>query len=295
MEASRWRPLHSAIAASIRSSLGGPASPELFLVPEGDPGLYGPDSLVWKVHAEFLPMMVGGLSSLILQALHPRALAGVWDHSSFRTDLMGRLGRTARFVAIASFGPTSVVNEAMARVRSIHEQVRGVDEFGAPYEANDPSLLEWVQLTETRSFWSAWQWMGIADSRWSADVYAEEMRRQGMALGCNESLPSTWQGLELRLAERVGELRCTARTREVIRILEDFPVPLHQRLLYTAMQSAAFEILPDWALRQLGRPRAARWEVMALKAVLRSSHALLSSALWPGSVAEMSHRRMGLG
>lgn len=286
----RW-PL-DLLAQSIRASLGGPASPDLFLHPAGDLGLYGPNSIVWKVHAEFLPMMVGGLSSLLLQALHPGALAGVWDHSSFRSDLMGRLGRTARFVAMASFGPQALVDQAMARVRSIHSQVSGTDEFGRPYSADAPELLEWVQLTETRSFWMAWQWMGLADPAWCADTYVAEMRRQGLALGCSEDLPATWFGLEQRLLSRVGELCCTSRTREVIRVLDEFPVPAHQRPLYRAMQTAAFEVLPDWALRQLGRPRANALQCMALKAVLRPTHAVLRQALWPGSVAEMSYRRV---
>lgn len=281
------------IAQSVRQSLGGASRPEDYLLPSGDPGLYGPESLVWRVHAEFLPMMIGGLASLLLQALHPGALAGVWDHSTFREDLTGRLGRTAKFVAMTTFGPTDGAEAVVQKIRRIHDQVVGVDEFGRPYAANDPQLLEWVQLTETRSFWLAWQWLGLADQHWSADQYAGEMRELGLRLGCSPDLPATWPGLEGRLAERAHELRCTARTREVIRLLEDFPVPIQQRLLFKAMLAAAFETLPDWALQMMGRRRANVFQVLAMRALLLPAHRVLSVALWEGSVAQMAWTRVG--
>ena len=91
--------INALIQNTIRQLVGGGGPPTAFLTPAGDPGILGPDSMPWDVHADFISMMIGGISSLVLQALHPGALAGVWDHSSFRRDLQGRLGRTAYFIA----------------------------------------------------------------------------------------------------------------------------------------------------------------------------------------------------
>ena len=94
--------------------------------PPGDPGLFGPDAVCWQVHADFPAMMAGGISALLLQALHPRALAGVWDHSNFREDLQGRLGRTAQFVAGTTYGSRRDALALIGHVKSIHNRVQGI-------------------------------------------------------------------------------------------------------------------------------------------------------------------------
>ena len=117
---------------------GGSGPPVAFLTPPGDPGLFGPNSMVWRVHADFISMMIGGISSLTLQALHPQALAGVWDHSTFRQDLKGRLGRTAFFIAATTYGPTEMANKIIDKVNdvsniiasSIEEQAVVTNEIG---------------------------------------------------------------------------------------------------------------------------------------------------------------------
>jgi uncharacterized protein (DUF2236 family) len=144
--------LDELIRKTIREMVGGSGPPIAFLTPQGDRGLFGPESVAWKIHADFISMMIGGISSLILQALHPQALAGVWDHSSFREDLKGRLGRTAFFIAATTYGPTDMANNIITKVNHIHTKITGLDEFGKPYSATDPHLLAWIHLTETRSF-----------------------------------------------------------------------------------------------------------------------------------------------
>ncbi|WP_147505762.1 oxygenase MpaB family protein, partial [Acinetobacter baumannii] len=106
--------------------------------PQGDPGWFGPDSVTWRVHAELPSMLAGGLCALMLQTLHPRALAGVYDHSNFRQDLVGRLRRTTAFVTGTSYAPTGAVEALVARVRRIHAQIRGRTAQGEPYAADDP-------------------------------------------------------------------------------------------------------------------------------------------------------------
>ena len=124
------------IRKGIREMVGGGGPPVAFLTPPGDPGLLGPQSVAWKIHADFISMMIGGISSLIMQALHPQALAGVWDHSSFREDLKGRLGRTAFFIAATTYGSREMALQVISKVNRIHTQITGFDEFGKPYKAN---------------------------------------------------------------------------------------------------------------------------------------------------------------
>lgn len=109
--------------------------------PPGDPGLFGPDHIIWQVHGDFPAMLCGGISALMLQMLHPAALAGVWDHSSFRQDMLGRLRRTSQFIAVTTFGNTADAHTLIERVKRIHLRVTGIDNTGKPYAASDPHLL----------------------------------------------------------------------------------------------------------------------------------------------------------
>ena len=109
----------------VRAITGSTASLDDFAKPKGDSGLFGPDSIAWLVHANFTAMMVGGLSSLMVQSLHPRALSAVWDHSDFRHQLKGRLGRTAYFVAATTYGSEALAMGAIRRVNMIHAHIRG--------------------------------------------------------------------------------------------------------------------------------------------------------------------------
>lgn len=123
--------------------------------PPGDPGLFGPDSVIWRVHGDFTSMMCGGISALLLQMLHPAALAGVWDHSNFREDMMGRLRRTSQFIAVTTYGNSQDAQTLIDRVKRIHLKVSGVDSEGKPYAASDPHLLTWVHVAETSRFLAA--------------------------------------------------------------------------------------------------------------------------------------------
>src|SRR3984957_10793644 len=119
-------------------------------------GLFGPQAVAWRVHGDVTSMMVGGVSGLLLQMLHPAVLAGVWDHSNFRSDMHGRLRRTARFIATTTYGSKEDAEAAIARIRGIHDRVRGTLPNGSAYSANDPALLAWVHVTEATSFLAAW-------------------------------------------------------------------------------------------------------------------------------------------
>ncbi|NNG61865.1 DUF2236 domain-containing protein, partial [Pseudomonas fragi] len=145
------RPIERQIMSLTGLSLG-----QLDLeTPPGDPGLFGPASISWQVHGDFTSMLIGGISALMLQALHPLALAGVWDHSNFRQDMLGRLRRTGQFISGTTFGSTRDANWLIEKVRTIHLQVTGTGLDGRPYAASDPELLTWVHVAEVSNFLAA--------------------------------------------------------------------------------------------------------------------------------------------
>jgi uncharacterized protein (DUF2236 family) len=200
-------------------------------------------------------MMVGGVASLLLQMLHPAVLAGVWDHSNFRTDMHGRLRRTARFIAITTYGGQPEAEAMLARVRGIHDHVRGVLPGGAPYAANDPALLAWVHVTETSSFLDAWiryaePRMRIADQ----DRYFAEMVRIGEPLGA-DPVPRSRRQAQALLADMRPQLVCDARTREVARLVLNQPAQNRMTEPFQALtMQAGIDLLPSWARRQHGLP-----------------------------------------
>jgi uncharacterized protein (DUF2236 family) len=218
-----------------------------------DDGLLGPDSVAWRVHGDLTTMMIGGLAGLLLQMLHPGVLAGVWDHSRFREDMHGRLRRTARFIALTTYGSRAEAEAAIARVRAIHRHVRGALPDGTAYHAQDPELLAWVHATETLCFLDAWQrYSGRALSLADQDRYFAEMAVVGEALGV-VAAPRSRADM-LALVEHLRpQLRADARSREVARIILDPPaqsaamVPV-QRLTI----QAGVDLLPRWARRMHG-------------------------------------------
>jgi uncharacterized protein (DUF2236 family) len=216
-------------------------------------GLFGPHSIVWRVHGDVTAMMVGGISGLLLQMLHPAVLAGVWDHSNFRTDMLGRLRRTARFIALTSYGGRDEAEAAIARVRAIHAQVSGTLPDGSTYRADDPRLLAWVHVTETTSFLAGW--IRYAEPRMPAadrDRYFAEMARLGEALGADPIPRSQIEAQRLIEAMR-AELKTDARTGEVAALVlqsrahKPSAEPLHRLTM-----QAAVDLLPDWARRMHG-------------------------------------------
>ena len=125
-------------------------------VPVSDEALFEKDTPIRLVHADIVAMMVGGIRGLLLQMLHPHALQGVLDHSNFRSDMHGRLRRTARFIAVTTFGHRDDAQVAIERVNRIHASVGGTLPDGLPYSATDPRTLAWVHVAEATSFLAAY-------------------------------------------------------------------------------------------------------------------------------------------
>ena len=230
---------------------GASSSLEEFKLPAGDPGLFGPQSVVWKVHANFSAMMVGGLSSLMIQALHPRALAAVWDHSNFRHQLKARLGRTAMFVAATTYGGVDLANQHIQRVNAIHAKIRGIDLNGQAYCANEPHLIRWVHLVETISFLTAYQHLSLRPlSTADCDRYIVEMNKVGEMLGAT-NLPVTFNDAKSAMKQYEFELIFDHRTRETLQSIESYSVEFTEKPFFDLILRASFDIIPDWLLQKL--------------------------------------------
>ena len=255
------QPLKNAIAAQVVALFNDSTRGERPVTRQPD-GLFGPRAVAWRVHGDVASMMVGGISGLLLQMLHPAVLAGVWDHSNFRADMHGRLRRTAKFIALTTYGGRADAEAVMARIRGIHDRVTGTLPDGTPYAANDPALLAWVHVTETTSFLAAWRryaepGMSAADQ----DRYFAEMAQIGMALGA-DPVPRNRHEAERLIEAMRPSLLSDARTREVARLVLSQPAAnkLAQPLQTLTLQ-AGVDLLPAWARRlhsldtpPLGRP-----------------------------------------
>lgn len=282
------------IGMRIRQMTGSTQSPQNFKQPSGDPGLLGPQSMTWIVHAHLISMMVGGLSSLMLQALHPRALAAVWDHSNFRHDLKGRLGRTAYFVAITTYGGREQALSAIDRVNQIHSAVHGHMPDGSTYVANEPELLRWVHLGEVCSFLKAYQSFSLNPlSSENADQYVAEMASIGRHLGA-EQLPLTNKESQQALLDFLPGLRFDERTKEIIQVIENYPADLFDRPLLKLVIQAAFDGLPDWALAMMGRTPSSSLQKLAVCHALRLIGLPLQAVLDQDGVAAYARQRMSV-
>ena len=284
--------LDDLIRKTIREMVGGSGGPPVaFLTPKGDRGLFGPESITWRVHADFISMMIGGISSLVLQALHPQALAGVWDHSSFRDDLRGRLGRTAFFIAATTYGSQEMALKIIEKVNQIHTKITGYDEFGKPYSATDPHLLAWVHLTETLSFLEAYQnYRSPKLTNQEQDQYFKEMKVLGEMLGA-QNLPDTLKGTHEAIASYFPELHYGDRAKSIIQLLDDFPSNLQSKPFVKLISRAGFINLPVWAHAKLKKTIPSTLEQVLVKKSINVIAIPVREALKDG-VAAHSYRRV---
>lgn len=258
--------------------------------PPGDPGLFGPDSATWQIHADFAGMLSGGLCALMLQTLHPAVLAGVWDHSDFREDLVGRLRRTTNFVSGTTYAASDVARQLIARVREIHTHVRGVTETGEPYDAEDPRLLTWVHVTEAFGFLAGYRHACGPVPSADADRYFDETRRVAEALGACD-VPRCESEVETYLAEMQPRLAFTDRSRTVLEVLRRMrlPVPL-PGLSRDVFLGAAVVLLPEWAIDRIRPARAQRIGAHAAAVTLRGLAPMFRAGLNDGPAARACRR-----
>jgi uncharacterized protein (DUF2236 family) len=223
-----------------------------------DPGLFGPDSVSWQLHAQ-PAMWLAGVRSLYLQALHPRAVAGVVQNSDFRTDPLGRLVRTANFVGAAVYGTHEEVAARAARVRQVHRELRAVDpETGERFRIDEPELLLWVHCAEVSSFLSVVRRAGFPLTAAHADRYLDEQRVSASLVGLDpDEVPGSVAEMSAYLAAMRPRLRRTAEADEIYTFLHRPPVQgalsLGLRVYEPLVGHLGYSLLPGWAVGLYGR------------------------------------------
>ncbi|MFF7446616.1 MULTISPECIES: oxygenase MpaB family protein [unclassified Streptomyces] len=229
------------------------------------PRWFAQDRPIRTVHGD-ASMFIGGLSALLLQSLHPLAMAAVAGHSGFRGDPWGRLQRTSTFLAVTTYGPAADAQRAVDHVRDIHDHIRGTTAEGVPYHAADPHLLTWVHIAETDSFLRAHERYGAHRLEPAAyDAYVADTARVAEALGVTDP-PRDRRELSERLAAYRPELRATPEARSTARyLLLRPPIPLAVRPFYGGLAANAVALLPPWARGMLWLPRLPLVESVAVR------------------------------
>jgi uncharacterized protein (DUF2236 family) len=225
-----------------------------------DLGLFGPGSVTWRVHREPI-MLLAGLRSLFLQALHPRAVAGVVQNSNYRDDPWGRLVRTSNFVGTTIYGTTAQALAAGDRVRRLHARLRATDpRTGEQFRVDQPDLLRWVHVAEVESFLSTARRAGVSLTAADADGYLTEQRRAAALVGLDPAtVPGTVDEVDAYYADLRGDLAMTRDAAETLVFLAAPPMPwglgfTPARLAYGAIAATAFALMPPWARRMYGLP-----------------------------------------
>lgn len=216
------------------------------------PRWFPPGSPMRRVHGD-ASTFVGGLRALLLQSLHPLAMAGVAGHSGYRGDPWGRLARTSTFLAFTTFGAADDAQEMVDRVRAVHERVRGKAADGRPYRASDPQLLRWVHIAEADSFLAAYQRYGERElTPAEADEYVAQSGRVATALGAT-GVPQTTVELAECFDEYRPELVATADALDTAHfLLREPPLPWAIRPAYRVLAAGSIALLPQWARQDLG-------------------------------------------
>jgi len=259
--------VRAALSARIRDRIGGPGIDEKREEYFNAPGerWFGPDAVIRRVHGD-TSMFIGGLRALLLQSLHPLAMAGVDKHSDFRNDPWGRLQRTADFIAVTTFGPDEMATAMINRVKAVHATVVGTADDGRAYAASDPNLLRWVHVAEVDSFLRSFQTYGAGPlTPQEADQYVSEMGMISERLGAT-GLPQSVAELDAQIEAFRPELYSTPAARSVARYLVlTPPLPVAQRPIYGVIASASVALLPKWARMPLRLPYLPFTEKMLFK------------------------------
>lgn len=258
---------------------------------DSDVGMFGPQSVTWRVHADPM-MLVGGLRALFLQALHPEAMSRVARYSTFREAPWHRLWNTADFIGVTTFGATAQVEAAAARLRRIHARIPG---------ANDPQLQLWIHCCEVDSFLTATRRAGLRLTDAEADRYLHEQLHSAALVGLRRSdVPADVGSLRAYFDDVRPMLALTPEAREAARYLFIPPMPGWVRTLTPARGAwagavgVAFGLLPGWARRLYRLPGLPTTDPAATAAAraLRLSLLLIPETLRTGPVYQAAQRRV---
>lgn len=246
--------LRSRLADAVRARVAGPDAERRARAIWLSPGerRFAPTDPICRVQGH-AGMYVGGIRALLLQSLHPLAMAGVGEHSGYRDDPWGRLQRTSEFLAMTTFGPVESAERMIDRINQLHETVAGHARDGRPYSATDPHLLRWVHVAEIDSFLVAHQRYARSPlTPAEADTYVDQAAYVAGRLGIPDP-PRTVAELRAQLASYRPELETTPGALDVVRfLLREPPLPRAARPAFWMLAAGAVELLPDYARELLG-------------------------------------------
>jgi uncharacterized protein (DUF2236 family) len=248
-------PLRRALVRQVRATFNDQSRGEK-PVPASADALFPPGSVIRRVHGDVTSMMVGGIAALLTQMLHPKALAGVWDHSDVHADMLGRLRRTARFIATTTYAQRDSALAAIARVKAIHEQVSGTLPDGTGYRATDPWLLAWVHVAGAVNFLDGWRRYAEPQmSRADQDRYFAESGEIARLLDA-DPVPRTRGEAGRLVAEFRSELRADKRTRTFRDLVLKAPAAsLTEMPVQKLLMNAAVDLMPEFARKMHGLSR----------------------------------------
>lgn len=243
-----------------------------FTQPQGDPGYFGPGSVTWAVFSNPVPMAVGGIAATILELAEPRVRAGVWNHSTFRKEPFKRVQRTGIAALVTAYGGRVQAEELTARVRKMHDRVRGVTDTGEPYHANDPELLLWVQVTAGWGFLEAYRrFVNPQLNDDAADRYYAEGIPMAPLYGLDGAdLPGSKAKIDAYMLAMAPRLERSDVLDEFLALVRDVPFLLPIASAQQVIVDAAIDLLPRWARRKLaleGNPLAGRVRTATLRAL----------------------------
>jgi uncharacterized protein (DUF2236 family) len=259
--------------------------------PLGAPGWFGPTSAAWQVHGS-VATFLGGIRALLLQAAHPRALAGIDGHSSFRDDPFGRLHRTGAFIAATTFGSTDLAERTVAGITRMHARVRGDLPDGRRYAATDPDLLTWVHVALVDSMLEAYLRFPT-NGPLDADAYVADMAVVGGAMGVPDP-PRSVADLDASLAAFGPELEGGELVDDVRRFVLHPPLSAPARAGYTVLARAAEDSLPGWAHAVLGSVRRPAWQQRVDHAAADGLLRTLTVALVESPARRAARERLGV-
>lgn len=250
--------LRSVLGEAVRTKVAGADHARRAEQIWGAPGTrwFAPGEAIWVVNRD-AAMYPGGICALLLQSLHPGAMAGVADHSGFRGDPWGRLHRIAQYIAATTYAPEPLAQHTVDVVRAVHRHVRGVRPDGVPYAADDPDLLRWVHVAQTWSFLTAYLAWGQGPlSPAERDAYVRQTNRVATRLGATD-LPDSYAALREQLEAYRPTLAATAAARDTADfLLRHPPLPWYARPAYRLIAAGGVALLPPWARESLGLHRS---------------------------------------
>lgn len=256
----------------------GPTPLENTMDYKGDPGLLGPDSVSWSVISDS-SVFVGGIRALVVQTAHAEVVAGVEDHSSYRSDPLGRLSRTAAYVTETTFGAMPEVEAAVKVVRQAHQPVHGTSERNRPYSASKPEMAAWVHNVLTDSFLNAYQAFGPKRlTTAEADRFVAEQTKVGALLGASP-LPDTAADLAQWIVDHPDRERTNGQ-QNAIAFLRRPPLSPVVKVGYRLLFDGAVTTIPAELRSQLDLDSSPRMRAVGERSVQSLRWALGASPTW---------------